>query len=182
MRIIYICLITSLFFQLSFAQKNGNSNDSIIMRDGARIADSIFLLMNGGDTNKLNHMSKTVWIYDGQGNVIGGSKMKKGTQTSVKLIDSLTSNYYILDSTHIFVTAYDKSNKIIWKTDPYIDNAIEEYRTIRPIIINWGFGKSPNYFPKEIKEGLKVIWITYNNTQYGFIDIRTGKYYWCGQD
>jgi len=152
------------------------------MRDTARMADSMFLIMNAGDTSMLNHMSKTIWIYDGQGNVIGGSRMKKGPQKSVKLTDSISNDSYILDSAHITITAYDRFDKKIWSTDPYKDNSIEEYRTKRPIIINYGFGKSPNYFPDKIKEGLKVIWITYNNTQFGFIDIKTGKYYYCGQD
>ena len=45
--------------------------------------------------------------------------------------------------------------------------------------------KSPeiyNLYTYEIGKEQKVIWITYNNTQYGFIDLEHGKYYFCGQD
>ncbi len=138
--------------------------------------------MNAGDTNKLKQMSKTTWIYDGQGNVIGGSKIKKGHQTSVKLIDSTTTNYFVLDSAHILISAFDKLNKKLWITDPYKDNSIEEYRTKRPIIIQYGFGESSRDYSDNVKKGQKVIWITYNNTQFGFIDLKTGKYHFCGQD
>ena len=108
--------------------------------------------------------------------------MKIKPRESSKLIDSMTNNYYILDTSHIYITAYDSNKKILWKTDPYKDNSIREYRTKRPVIINFEFGHSPNYFPDKIKAGLKTIWITYNNTQFGFIDLKNGYYYWCGQD
>jgi hypothetical protein len=166
---------------MSNAQINGDSIDFIMKMKAIRMADSLYLLEHPNDSNRINKMQKTFWVYDGQGNVIGGSgkRIKVG---AVKLVDSLTNNYYIMDSTHIYITAYNKSGKVLWKTDPYKDNSIGEYRTKRPVIVHYGFGESHNFFSDKIKEGSKVIWITYNNTQFGFIDLKSGKYYWCGQD
>jgi|GEM_PF-2973769 len=188
-------LIFVMINQLSYSQKqkikhydihypeNITKSDSIFIREALEEEDSIMArrYRNPNDTNLFRNTKGTFWIYDGQGNVIGGSgKWEK--VGPVKLIDSLTNNQYILDSTHINITAFDKSGKVKWITDPYKDNSIEEYRTKRPVIIHYGFGKSPGERPDLIKEGLKVIWITYNNTQFGFIDLESGKYYYCGQD
>jgi hypothetical protein len=197
-QVIISFLLFLIFFGLSYSQAiytNSDSldipdhplsqKDSLFIVESMRIADSImkhFEKLPKDSNIKRTTDNANFWIYDSQGNVVGGSQMKIRPNTSIKLVDSLTNNYFILDSTHIFVTAYDKTDKLIWRTDPYKNNLIKEYRTKRPIIINYRFGKSPDYFPNKIKEGLKVIWITYNNTQFGFIDILTGKYYYCGQD
>lgn len=181
MRTILTFLIISTSYQVSYTQKNGISNDSIMMEKAMKIADSLLLLEHPNDSNTLYKEHQAIWEYERQEAITGVyGKEKKGK--SVKLIDSLTNNYYILDSTHIYIAAFNKSGKAIWKTDPYKDNSIREYRTKRPVIIHYGFGVSPNYFPDRIKEGSKVIWITYSNSQFGFIDLNTGKYYWCGQD
>lgn len=94
----------------------------------------------------------------------------------------MTHHKYVLEKDYISITAYDDKKNILWKTDPYLDNRIHFYRTKRPKIIQFRFGRSPDYFPEKIMPGIKVIWITYNNTQYGFIDLATGMYYFCGQD
>jgi hypothetical protein len=187
-------LITVLIFILSIkwciAQDIDNKNDSsgmihqssierIIQQERKKI-DSLSRLheRNYHDTILTSHY----WIYDSHGNVIGGSKMTATPNESITLIDSVTNNYFVLDASQIFITAFNEKNKKIWKTDPYKDNSICEYRTKRPVIIEYRFGKSPDNFPNYEKEGIKVIWITYNNTQFGFVDLISGKYYWLGQD
>jgi len=174
--------IVNVFYSPVFSQTKDQSMDSKMIEKMMRMSDSIYNANTPDSIKKEKGVSHYYWIYDGQGNVVGGTKIKKGHQTAVTLTDSITNNYFLLDSSHITITAFDKSNKRFWKTDPYEDNSIMEYRTKRPIIISYSFGLSPDYFSEEIKPGLKVIWITYNNTQFGFIDIRNGKYYFCGQD
>ncbi len=121
--------------------------------------------------------SQTTVIYNAKGKVVGGSHIKTTPGKSMELVDSLTKNYYVLDSTHIYITAFDRTGKKIWKTDPYKDSHMEEYRTNRPIIVNFKFD-SDNWCSGKTK----VIWINYNNTQAGYLDLKTGKFSFCGQD
>jgi len=76
----------------------------------------------------------------------------------------------------VFVTAVDKNGKILWKTDPVIDNKIEKYRTNRPTIVYFKFGLDDSSKKNE------VIRISYSNTQFGYLDKRTGEFRFEGQD
>lgn len=52
--------------------------------------------------------------------------------------DTLTDSsgrHFVVDKERITVTAYDSAYKQIWKTDPYKDNGIPEYRTARPKLV-----------------------------------------------
>ena len=69
-----LCIILGTNIQ-ALPQKIDSSAGSLIMIRVSKLSDSIFLIMNGRDTNLLNTMSKSTWVYDSQGNVVGGSKM-----------------------------------------------------------------------------------------------------------
>jgi hypothetical protein len=125
--------------------------------------------------------NQTVIIYDGNGNVIGGNHIKSRPPDQIILSDSLTKVKFVLDTSHVYITAYISSGNILWKTDPWKDNHIEVYRTNRPVIVNMQFGINPGY-PDIAKKGEKVIWIQYINTQAGFIDLKHGTFYFSGQD
>ena len=125
--------------------------------------------------------SQTTVIYDGNGNVIGGTHIKTRPGNKVTLTDSSTKNTFVLDEEHVFITAYSKIGTILWKTDPWKDNNLMVYRTNRPVIVNMAFDVNPGY-PDESKKGERVIWIEYINTQFGFIDPKTGRFYFMGQD
>ena len=92
------------------------------------------------------------------------------------LVDTISGIKFTLDSTQIYVTAIDKSGKQLWRTDPWKDNNLMEYRVKRPIIVKFGFANN------QWTDNKEVIWITYNNTQFGIIDKLTGKFTWFGQD
>jgi hypothetical protein len=128
------------------------------------------------------HLSGQVIYYDGHGNVIGGSHIRTKPGKPLILVDSLTNNRFVLDSAHIFITAYDKNGKILWKTDPFIDNSLEEYRTKRPFIVNFQFTVNHWCSKGNVEDGTKVIWINYINTQAGYIETKSGKFHFCGQD
>lgn len=174
--------------------KNDSISMLLMLRNANFLPDSIihsvdsFLIFTLGKDSFENAISKTrvtVWEYNNNGEVIGGSLYNNGKPKKPKnitLLDSTTNYKFVLEKDYIFITAYDDKKKILWKTDPYLDNRIHFYRTKRPRIIQFRFGKSPGYFPEKIKPGITVIWVTYNNTQYGFIDLKTGAYYLCGQD
>jgi len=121
----------------------------------------------------------TTIVYDGQGNIKSGSFIKTVPPKPVTLKDSTLNYTFVLDSTHINVTAYDSIGNILWKTDPYKDNKIEEYRTKRPIIVDILFGKSDHV---DVSKKYTVLWIRYSNTQFGYLDLKTGKYRFEGQD
>jgi hypothetical protein len=88
------------------------------------------------------------------------------------LIDKKSYVKFIIDKERIFITAIDSLGKILWKTDPYTDNKIREYRVKRPTIVYFAFSKDFE----------DAIAITYNNTQFGYIEKTTGEYDWHGQD
>ena len=90
----------------------------------------------------------------------------------VTLKDSGLNYIFILDSSHIYVTAQDSNGNIIWKTDPFIDNGFEDARTRRPIIVRMYFGKSHEGDPMKRH---KVLWIYYHN-EAGYLELATGKY------
>lgn len=92
------------------------------------------------------------------------------------LYDRATVTTFSLDSNHIFITARDKTGKELWRTDPWKDNKLMTYRVNRPVIVYFYFENSSRTNNKE------VIWIVYNNTQFGFIEKETGRFTWMGQD
>ena len=95
---------------------------------------------------------------------------------AIILTDIATGNRFILDSTRIMVTALNPQGKQLWKTDAWKNNHLEVYRVERPVISHFTFGKDDSAEKKE------VIWLTYNNTQFGFLDKETGAFTWLGQD
>jgi hypothetical protein len=94
----------------------------------------------------------------------------------VVLVDKFNKTKFTLDSTKIFITAVDSNGKQLWQTDPWKDTKLMTYRVKRPVIVRYELVKSERTKNKE------VIWIVYNNTQFGEIDKRTGKFHCHGQD
>jgi hypothetical protein len=95
---------------------------------------------------------------------------------AITLTDAATGNRFILDSTRIIVTALNPQGKQLWRTDAWKNNHLDAYRVKRPVISYFAFGKD------ELTKGKEAIWITYNNTQFGFLDKKTGAFTWLGQD
>lgn len=92
------------------------------------------------------------------------------------LLDKRSGNKFIIDKQRIFIMAIDKNGKLLWKTDPAIDNELEKYRTDRPTVINFSFGDDRTKRKKE------VIWLLYSNTQFGYLNKADGKFFFYGQD
>jgi hypothetical protein len=125
----------------------------------------------------------SAWVNDLNGHTIWDSRAKSKEGKQVIIIDSITNNYYVLDSTHTTITAYDNSKQIIWKTNPRKDNHLPEYRRPNPVITYYQIREFPNNrFGTLIKKGEKVIFIDYSNSQFGFLDLKTGKFTCEGQD
>ncbi|MCB2380462.1 hypothetical protein LGH70_22910 [Hymenobacter sp. BT635] len=95
---------------------------------------------------------------------------------AITLTDAATGNRFVLDSARIMVTAFNPQGKKLWRTDAWKDNHLAAYRVTRPVISYFALGKDDSAKKKE------VIWLTYNNTQFGFLDKKTGAFTWLGQD
>lgn len=124
----------------------------------------------------------TTVIYDGQGNVVGGSHIRIPYRMPVTLTDSSSGKIFTLDSSHIIVCGIDKNGNVLWKTDPWKDNNIEIYRTARPVIVDFTLAMTDERFSRMVPTGTTVLWIVYINTQFGFLDLKNGKFFFCGQD
>jgi hypothetical protein len=96
--------------------------------------------------------------------------------TQYTLLDDEFKMKFILDSQRINITAFDSLGRAVWRTDPWLDNKLMTYRLKRPRIIYFGFVK------RERSDNKEVIGIDYNNTQFGMVDKRTGKFTFWGQD
>jgi hypothetical protein len=91
------------------------------------------------------------------------------------LIDGKTGVKFIIDKDRIFVKAINKAGKQLWKTDPAVDNKLEEYRFKRPVIVYFQLQKTQ-------VNGLEEIAVSYNNSQFGYLDKKTGAFQFEGQD
>jgi hypothetical protein len=83
----------------------------------------------------------------------------------------------VLDTSHIYVEAINENGNRLWKTDPWSDAKLPVYRMInRPKIVTFYLLNDSTTKNKD------VIAIMYENSQSGFIDVRTGKFRFFGQD
>ena len=122
---------------------------------------------------------QTTLIFNAQGKLVGGSCLELNGD-SMKVTDPATKNYYILDASHIYITAYDSIGIKLWKTDPYLDRMdrnMVEYTTKRPIIDHFEI-KPWNIHSKKVD----IIEISFDNHDFGYINLNTGKYTITGRD
>jgi len=123
----------------------------------------------------------SAWINDFNGHYFWNSRANSKEGKTITLLDSISNNYYILDSTHTTITAFSKLKQIIWKTNPRKDNSLSEYRLKNPAITYYNIGVL-NWNIGEHKKGERVISISYSNSQFGFLDLKTGNFTFAGQD
>jgi len=116
-----------------------------------------------------------VTVFSSRAQYVGHATLSTSHKADT-LVDNLTSTKFILDTSRIFITAIDANGKQLWKTDPWKDNKLDAYRVKRPILAEFYFVNNLHTNNQE------VIWIIYNNTQFGIVDKRTGKFTWFGQD
>jgi len=138
---------------------------------------------------------------NGQRNSVGQRLNDNVPGKTMVLHDFATRRDYVLDCTHTLLCAYDFNGNLVWATDPWKDNNIREYRTKRPFIIDisfvhldpsgwihsdnfrsWNANSTDDYFSTQIGKGIRVLNISYNNSQWGWINLENGKYFFAGQD
>ncbi len=147
----------------------------------AKIANEMDSI-NFSEHNLHKDNKDSAWINDFEGHNLYDSRTKSKEGKAITIIDSVSNNYYVLDPSHTFITAYNNSNKIIWKTDPHKDNSLEYYRHKNPVIVYFKFGEihEDNFY--KYKKGERVLCISYSNSQFGFLNLKTGKFSYEGRD
>ncbi|MBX0292399.1 hypothetical protein K3G63_18270 [Hymenobacter sp. HSC-4F20] len=110
-----------------------------------------------------------------------------GKPKQLFLIDKKDGTKYILDSTRVYITAIGSNGKVKWKTDPHKQSKTQMYRVVRPIIVSFNFERCIycNILKKKIEgfdKNEEVISITYNNTQFGYVNKKNGAFFYLGQD
>jgi hypothetical protein len=120
--------------------------------------------------------------YLSQGQIVrsephpGGQDQSKIRVQNRKITDTSSGITFVLDSVQIYIEAKDKSGKLLWRSDPWKDNNLSKYRTSRPIIINFTMAKNKKSHYKS------AIFISYDNTQFGWLEEESGKFTYLGQD
>ncbi len=186
--------------KLDFNDKKWNIGTIYVFASNVHLPDDIFYFKFSGFMKILEHSEGTLKlafdfrildnkvISDTLNQFYKGERTFKRNDTiAITLLDSTTNNNFVLDDTHTKITAYDKSNKLLWQTIPQNDSVFQNeylhnYRTDHPIIIYYSFDSPPMYKEIEPKKSKKVIEIQYNNSQTGCLDLVTGKFHFEGQD
>jgi hypothetical protein len=92
------------------------------------------------------------------------------------LIDNSSKLRFYLDTALINVYAFDKTGRLLWRTDPWKDNNLMKYRVKRPKIRYFEFKQD------KWTDSIEVIGIGYDNSQFGYLDKLTGRFTFQGQD
>jgi hypothetical protein len=123
------------------------------------------IIIWGQDTLKFNN--------DGQDKLIGGFHILPKPGSSIKLLDTLTNNTFVLDSAHIVIRGYNKESVLLWTTNPYYDNKIDDYKTNQPIVVNFYLVtiQGPD---NKLYNTLSVV---YNNSFFGNVDLNNGAFH-----
>lgn len=92
------------------------------------------------------------------------------------LADTVEHINYILNEKKTIVSAINSNNDTLWVTNPVKDSHVEKYRVSTPIIVSISLYKVDRPDMKE------VIFLAYNNSQFGYIIKKTGEFVFMGQD
>ena len=94
----------------------------------------------------------------------------------IHVTDKETGIVYEVQSDRRTITATKPDGTIIWKINPFVDAKLEPYRVKHPFIEY--FGKSNNL--SNLKGA--VLGITFSSSQFGEIELESGKFHSGGQD
>jgi len=86
-----------------------------------------------------------------------------------------SGNYMYVESDGRHVTCFEPGGKILWHRDPYNDAHMQPYRCTKPLIAHVGEYKDSDH-PTD------TIGITFNSSQCGRLNEKTGNFVYCGQN
>jgi len=85
---------------------------------------------------------------------------------------------FYVESDGRHVVAIDESGKILWHRNPFVEAKLEPYRIDHPVIVYIG-PANISVLPGIEKE---YIGISFDSSQFGVINIKTGDFQFLGQD
>ncbi len=85
---------------------------------------------------------------------------------------------FYVESDGRHVAAINAEGKILWHRDPFVEAKLEPYRFERPVIV-W-IGQPHAWMTEGRKE--KFISISFNSSQFGILDLKTGNFTFLGND
>ena len=94
----------------------------------------------------------------------------------IRVTDKETGIVYEVQSDRRTITATKHDGTLVWKVSPFVDAKLEPYRFKHPFIVY--FGKALNQ--SNIKE--PVLGISFNSSQFGVIELESGKFHFGGND
>jgi hypothetical protein len=94
----------------------------------------------------------------------------------IRVTDLTTGAIYEVQSDRRTITAKTAKGEILWTVNPFVDEKMEAYRVPHPVIVY--FGTSPN---RANRKG-EFLSIAFDSSQFGDLDLETGKFYFAGQD
>ena len=124
-------------------------------------------------------------IFHFHNNASGSNWTVNGGQVSISLPgtykDTDSGIIFYLESDGRHISAIGSDGKLLWRRDPFADSHLEFYRTHDPKIVYVGKAteRSEKYYEKQ---GKKVIGIGFNSSQAGSLDLKTGDFFFEGQN
>lgn len=105
------------------------------------------------------------------------------TITPIVYKDSKTGIYFYVESDGRHVTAFSEGGNILWHRNPFLDANLVPYRVRKPVIvsiksINSGSFRAQHVeLPKE-----EMLLVTFNSSQSGLLDKKTGDFQFFAQN
>jgi len=96
--------------------------------------------------------------------------------------DSGVSFYVESDGRHL--AAISSDGKLLWVRNPFVDRRLCPYRNERPIIVRIEPANpfEINALETNLKRKIQGITIWFDSSQFGIVDIRTGDFFFMGQN
>jgi hypothetical protein len=186
-QIIIVATILLLFAVVAFADDSTNSAAANLKRDLDRLYEIA--------TNQEPKGSTTSWsvttnsdnqiIFHFHNNTSGSNWIVYGGPVPISLphtfVETNSGISFLVESDGRHITARGLDGKILWRRDPFADAHLEFYRTKNPQIVYIGKAneRGEEYWKKQ---GKQVIGINFNSSQFGEVDIKTGDFFFGGQD
>lgn len=95
----------------------------------------------------------------------------------IRVTDKTTGTVYQVESDRRTITATNLKGHVLWKVNPFVDAKLEPYRKKHPIISY--FGKLQ---PWAEKKDQWLLGVGFNSSQFGSLDLASGKFTFLGQD
>jgi hypothetical protein len=89
--------------------------------------------------------------------------------------DGKTGITFYVESDRRHVSAVDRSGRLLWRRDPFVEGKLQPYRIERPVIASIG------RIPVERRKG-RYLAIGFDSSQGGIMDFKRGDFTFLGQN